>query len=159
MGRVTQRMRAQLETQGFLGLSDDEIRDIYYWLRFAPLVACLWTSAGVLTESSAALWAFVPLSLGGAVLSRHPLDTFYMLVIRPRFGTAAIPAYGAPRRFTCALSAMCLAVTGVCFAAGATTAGRVLGAIVLAVMAVQVTTGACVPATMYAVLRRAMRLS
>lgn len=147
-------MRINVEQQGFLGLSDCEIGDLYYWLRLGPFVACLWTAAGVMTASPALLWALAPLPAGAAILPRHPLDAFYMHIVRPRLRTAAIPAYRAPRRFTCALSSLSLIATGMCFATGATGAALGLGAVTVTVMAVQVVTGYCVPAAIYCRVRR-----
>jgi hypothetical protein len=153
MGRVTQRMRINVELQGFLGLSDCEIRDIYYWLRLAPFVACAWTAAGVITESPVLFWALALVSVVGAIFRRHPLDAFYLRVVRPRRRRAAIPAYPAPLRFTCALSALSLMATGTWFAIGAGRPALVLGVGTVAVMAVQVVTGYCAPAAIYCRLR------
>ena len=153
MGRVTQGMRAKVEMQGFLGLSDPEISDLYYWLRVAPLVCAIWTSAGVLIGSPVILWALAPIALAGAVSGRHPADALYTFVVRPRRLTAAIPAYGAPRRFACAMGVVSLCVTGACFATGATLAGRTLGGVTIALMAVDGLTGYSVSAATYQLLR------
>ena len=153
MGRVTQGMRAKVEMQGFLGLSDPEISDLYYWLRVAPLVCAIWTSAGVITGSPLILWALVPVALAGAVRGRHPADALYTFVVRPRRRTAAIPAYGAPRRFACAMGAVSLCVTGACFATGATLAGRTLGGVTIALMAVDGLTGYSVSSAVYQLMR------
>jgi hypothetical protein len=142
-------MRARVEMQGFLRLSDPEIEDLYYWLRVAPLVSGLWTSIGVLTSSPAILWGLVPILLTGAAIGRHPADAVYTLVVRPRRGTAPIPTNGAPRRFACATVAASLAAAGACFFSGATIAGRVLGGAAIAVMAVDAITGYCVPSAIY----------
>jgi hypothetical protein len=154
MRKVTQRMRINVELQGFVGLSDCDIGDIYYWLRLGALLGLVWTAAGVIAQSAVMLWALVPISASGAFLRRELTDEFYMRVVRPRLRTAAIPVSGPPRRFTCLLMAVWLALTGACFAAGAPAAGFALGAIALAEMAVQVVSGYCVPAALYGIFAR-----
>jgi hypothetical protein len=151
-------MRINVELQGFLGLSDGEINDIYYWLRLGPLVACVWTAAGVITESPVVLWALAPVSASGAIFRRHWLDALCRRIVRPWLRTAPIPAYRAPRRFTCALSSLSLIATGTCFAIGASGAALLLGAVTATVTAVQVVSGYCVPAAIYCWVRQELRV-
>ncbi len=154
MGRVTQGMRARVEMQGFTGLSDPEISDLYYWLRVAPLLCAVWTLAGVVSESPVILWTLAPLALAGAVSGRHPADAFYTLVVRPRWRTTAMPAYGAPRRFACAMGAGSLCVTGACFALDATLAGRVLGGVTIALLVLDGVTGYSVSSAVYRLITK-----
>ena len=154
MRRVTQAMRARVELQGFEGLSDAEIHDIYYWLRVGPLVSGIWIAAGLMFGSAATLWALVPFLASGAILPRQPFDLFYCRVVCPQLGRSPIPASRAPHRFTCALMSLWLAAAGACFAFGAVTSGRAIGIALLVVTALHVATGYCLPAALAGPLRR-----
>ncbi|MEZ5317170.1 MAG: DUF4395 family protein [Vicinamibacterales bacterium] len=149
MPRVTCEMRARVEMQGFVGLSDEAISDIVYWLRLAPFVCAAWTVVGLWQASALVIWALAPFAALGAVLPRHPFDVLYMRVIRPWRGSAPIPEYGAPRRSACVVATVWLTATGACLAAGAVTAGRALGLVFVAIASVQVATGFCIPSWVY----------
>ena len=148
-------MRACVELQGFLGLSDDIIREIYYWLRLPPLLSACWTFLATLMESAIACWMLAAIACAGAIASRHPFDAIYALGIRRRRRTPALPRYGPPRRIETAFVGAGLVVEGWAFAAGAVWAGRVIGFAIVLVTGILAATGFCV--TSYLVQRTRRR--
>src|SRR5215217_6131806 len=84
-------LRRRIETQGFLGLSDEELRALAPWMRFTPLANALLVAVGVLADSAWVLAAGAVLMLWGAVWSRHPFDAFYNHVISALEGTPRLP--------------------------------------------------------------------
>jgi hypothetical protein len=150
----TQRMRRQVEMQGFTGLSDQDLWDLNYWLRLSPFLCAVWAGAGTLLGSPALLWALAPFAAAGALLRGHPFDAIYDHVVRHLLGSPRIPRYGRPRRFACGLATLWLLGTGWAFHAGLPALGRVLGFFMVGVQAVQVTTGLCLPSLTYQRLTR-----
>jgi hypothetical protein len=149
MRRVTCEMRARLEMQGFVGLSDETIRQVVYWLRLTPAVIVLWVAVGVSLGSAPVLWALAPFMAAGVVLPWHPFDALYQFFIRHRLGTVALPPAGRPRRLTMALAVVWLLATGWCFQTGAIGTARVLGLIQISVSGTQAVTGFCIPSFVY----------
>lgn len=149
MRKVTQVARARVEMQGFEGLADENIRDIHYWIRLAPLISGVWTTVGLVLGSAVVVWALVPFEVVCATVARHPFNALYMRLVRPRTGAAPIPEYGAPRRFACAFSAVWLTATGALFFAGAPDAARLFGSVIPAIVAVEVATGYCIRCAVY----------
>jgi hypothetical protein len=97
------RLRRRIETQGFRGLNDEELRALAPWMRFTPLANALLVAVGVLADSAAVLAAGALLMLWGAVTSRHPFDAFYNHVISALEGTPLLP-HCPRRRLTYALA-------------------------------------------------------
>jgi len=145
MARVTSEVRALVELQGYEGLPDETIRDIYRWLRVAPFACAVWTAVGLWTGSAAVILALVPLVAASAAGPWHPFDLVYNLGIRRWRGTAAIPRTGAPRRFACTLIASGLIVVSLWLASGAISTGRRFGMALLLFPAIETATGFCVP--------------
>jgi hypothetical protein len=104
------RLRRRIETQGFRGLTDEEIRALVPWMRFTPLANALLVAVGVLADSSAVLAAGALLMLWGAFTSRHPFDAFYDHVISALEGTPRLPNC-ARRRLTYLLSMAMMGAT------------------------------------------------
>jgi hypothetical protein len=149
MRKVTQEMRAHVEMEGFVGLSDEAIGDIYYWLRLTPALCGTLGAVALVTASAGLAFALAAIAALGVILPRHPFDAIYLLGFRRRSGSAAIPVYAAQRRFACAIACALLLVTGVCFSAGATTAGRLMSSALVLVGSIHAVSGFCVPSWIY----------
>jgi len=145
MASPMQRRRRLLEVQGFDGLDDATIGAVEPWLRMAPAILLVWTAAGVVTCSAPTLWAAVPFSLGAVVLRNHPFDVLYNHGLRHLTGGPRLPRYGRERRLAWLLSSGWLAVTGLLFHLGMSLAATAVGSLLLAVEAILVGTGRCVP--------------
>jgi hypothetical protein len=104
------RLRRRIETQGYRGLTDAELRALAPWMRFTPLANALLVAVGALADSAEVLAAGALLMLWGAVTSRHPFDAFYNHVISTLEGTPLLP-HCPRRRLTYALAAGFMAAT------------------------------------------------
>ena len=147
------RLRRRLEMQGFCGVADAQLRTVDLAARLAPALCMAWCAVATATGSAMAFWALVPFAALGAVLQRHPFDLLYQWGLRPLLGSAELPCHRAPRRFACAVAAVWLVAAALCLEAGAETLGRTLGLLLVAVAAVPVTSGFCVPSWVF---RRAL---
>jgi hypothetical protein len=128
-----------------VGLDDGDLADLAPWVRVVPAVFTGWTVVGVVLGSPLVLWALVPLALVGVLAPRHPFDVLYDRGIRPLLDTPRMPPTAAPRRFAYAVAAAWLVGIGAAFRAGASGWGYVLGAGLVVVEALQLTTLFCLP--------------
>ena len=87
--------RRRLEIQGFIGLSDESLREVGPWLRFTPALCTGIVMIGTVLALPALLWVLVPIALFGAVFPRHPFDYIYNIGLRRLTGTRPLPANGA----------------------------------------------------------------
>lgn len=104
MNELSPSVRQRVEAQGFVGLDDQTINHINYWLRLSPAICMTWVAVGTALESTSVLWALAPFAMLGAVLPGHPFDVFYTFGVRPLTSGPAIPRYPLPRRFACLLA-------------------------------------------------------
>ena len=152
MSKVSETTRNRLTAQGFVDLTDDEVVKLNYWLRLAPAVCMIWVAIGVVLASPVVLLSLVPFALLGGILQGHPFDSIYNHALRHLTGGPALPAYGRPRRFGCLMASVMIASVAVLFASGLDTVARILGAIMIGMAAINVTTGFCVPSAIYALM-------
>lgn len=143
------KIRHRIETQGFLGLTDLEIRQLNPWLRLAPGLCLVWIAAGVINASPITLAMLVPFALLGGVSDGHPFDVIYNHGIRHLLGTRELPEYRMPRRFACLMASTALSTTAIFFAVGLNVAGYVLGGAMMMMATTNVLTGICGPAVLY----------
>ena len=152
MSNLSATARRRLDLQGFAAVGDEYLGKVHYWLRLAPAVCLLWTAAGVYLASPLILWALVPFALLGGLRRAHPFDAVYNHYLRYRLGRPPLPDYRPPRRFACLAAAALVAATALAFQAGFPVAGYASGGLLLALAAVQVATGFCVPSLVYRLL-------
>jgi hypothetical protein len=127
-------IRRRIETQGFRGLTDEQVRKLDPWIRFTPFVNALMAGLAALRVSTG-LFAFVgAMALLGVVLRRHPFDIFYNHSIRLLEGTPELPRTSLRRRIVFAVIAALALSAAACLASGRTNTGIALG---LALGAVQ----------------------
>jgi hypothetical protein len=144
--------RRRLEMQGFVGLSDEEIRQFNYWLRLSPALCLIWVATGVYLGSPILLAVLVPFAFLGGMTDGHPFDAIYNHGIRHWIGRAELPDYGPPRQFACLMASVMISSTALLFAFGYSTAGYALGGLMIVVASVQVATGFCMPSKIYGLL-------
>ncbi len=141
--------RRRIEAQGFTCLTNDEVRDLDLWLRFAPAICLVWVSIGVVFASPTILFSLLPFTLLGGLLTGHPFDVVYNHGIRYLTGTPELPPYGRPRRFACLMASAMIACVAVAFANGYALPGYLIGGSMIAMATAQVVTGFCVPSLIY----------
>lgn len=137
------KLRRRVETQGFRGLSDEELRALAPWMRFTPLANALLVAVGVLADAWGVLAAGALLSLWGAFTSRHPFDAFYNHVISSLEGTPRLPRCPR-RRLTYALATVFLGLVAVLLYTGHRAWGIGLGAMMIALFSLLAFTQICV---------------
>jgi hypothetical protein len=141
--------RKRIEAQGFADISDLQVAQLNYWLRFSPAVCAIWTAIGLYFASPGILAALVPFALLGGFLKRHPFDAFYNHGLRYLTGGPPIPAYGMPRRFACRVASVVLSGAALGFYLGLPAVGYLLGGMLVVAASVNVTTGLCLPSFVY----------
>lgn len=149
MRSVSPTQRRFIEMQGFVGHDDAALAEIAPWLRLSPAICMTWTAVATAIGSAAMLYALVPFAIAGAVLNGHPFDALYNHGIRHLLGTRALPRYGAPRRFACAVASVWLIVAATALATGWTTVGLALGGSMAVAASVPTFTGFCIPSFVY----------
>jgi hypothetical protein len=141
--------RANLATQGYR-LEDGEARSLRVGLRF-PTALCL---ALVVTGLALGSWLMiallVPIGAAAGWTSRHPFDHVWNGAVRHAFGAPALPPNPTRRRHAFKLATVWLAAVAALFAAGATTAALVLGAVLVATCTLVTVTNFCIPSTVLA---------
>jgi hypothetical protein len=136
-----------LATQGYR-LRADEARALRVGLRF-PTALCLALVVAALVLASAAMTAgLVAVGAVAGWTRRHPFDLLWNRGLRQLAGAPELPPNPVRRRHAFKLATFWLAGVTVLFAAGATTAGRVLGGVLVAVCGLVTATNFCVPSTM-----------
>ncbi|MCA9728077.1 MAG: DUF4395 family protein [Candidatus Eisenbacteria bacterium] len=144
MMRLPDSARRRLETEGYREIPDSVLAQIEPWLRLAPGVSLVWTAAGVLLQSPWVLFGLVPFCLMGAITRGHPFDVFYNRGVRRRTGAPTLPPYPAPRRFAFLVSAVWVLALAIGYTIGGGGWVDVLGAFLVLLRLVHLTTGYCV---------------
>ena len=140
-------MRGNLSMQGY-GLADPERRRLWLGLRF-PTALCLALVVTALVLQSALLLAvLVPIGAVAGWSSRHPFDYLWNHALRYLLGAPALPPNPTRRRHAFKLATVWLALGAALFATGASTAGLVLGGVLVAVCGLVTVTNFCVPSLM-----------
>jgi hypothetical protein len=137
-------VRDRVEAQGFLGLEDQMIRRLNYWLRLSPAICMIWAAVGTALESAPVLWALAPFALLGALLPGHPFDLLYTFGVRPLTSGPPIPRYPLPRRFACLLATVMIVSAAWSFQSGRMLSGQLLGWALVSAAFVNVSTGFCI---------------
>jgi len=121
------RIRHRLEEQGFLGLSDDELKTVGPWMRFTPVLNLTFTAMATALSSVPLLVGLAILMAAGAVMPVHPFDALYNGLARRITRTQPLPKSGVRRRIVFAVGTAWLLLTAGAFLFGKSTAGYILG--------------------------------
>jgi hypothetical protein len=125
-------LRRRVEKQGFLGLSDDKLREIEPWLRFTPFLTGLFAALGTLGRFHFPLFVLAGVSVLGVVLPRHPFDYLYQNFIRHFENSLPLPPSPGLRRFVYGFQAIVIAAAAWGFMAGYTRTSYTLGWLIAA---------------------------
>lgn len=141
--------RSRLESQGYVGVGEQTLRDIQSGLRFAPGLCGAGIALGTALASPWLLSVMMLTALAGAATPRHPFDVFYNHAVRHLIGKPPIPRNGAPRRFSCAVGTVWLAGTVAAFLLGWQLVGYVLGFSMAGMALFVAATHICLPSLIY----------
>ena len=148
MSQISTTARERIQAQGFCGLNDATYAQINYPLRLSPGIMMVWVAVGTVLASTQILWALVPFTALGAILTGHPFDVLYNQGLRYLMGTQELPRYGLRRRFAFAVATTMVSVAAGAFQAGVPLLGYIVGGAIVASTCLQVITGICGPAVL-----------
>lgn len=140
--------RERMQAQGFCSLSDATYAQINYPLRLSPAIMMVWVAVGTVLGSAQILWAVVPFTALGAILTGHPFDVLYNHGLRYLMGRQELPRYGTRRRFAFAVATTMTALAAWGFQAGVPLLGDIVGGAIVASTCLHVITGICGPAVL-----------
>jgi hypothetical protein len=137
-------IRRRLEIQGFLGLTDDELKVIGPWMRFTPVLNFTFTVIATALSSVPLLVGLAILMAAGAIMPAHPFDALYNGLVRRMTRTQPLPKSGVRRRIVFAVGAAWLLLTTGAFLFGMSVVGYVLGGLMAVLIAPLATIHFCV---------------
>jgi hypothetical protein len=146
MSQISTTARERIQAQGFCGLSDATYAQINYPLRLSPAIMMVWVAVGTVLGSTHILWALVPFTALGAILTGHPFDVLYNQGLRYLMGTQELPRYGRRRRVAFAVATTMVSMAAGAFQAGTPLVGYIVGGAIVASTCLNVITGICGPA-------------
>jgi hypothetical protein len=141
--------RKNLGTQGYC-LSAAEARQLRVGLRFPTTLCLALVVTGLALESAPMIALLVPIGAVAGWTSRHPFDHLWNHAVRHVTGAPELPPNPIRRRHSFKLATVWLAAVAVLLAAGATTAGLVLGVVLVATCSLVTATNFCIPSTILA---------
>ena len=140
---------SNLGTQGYR-LGVDEVRELRVGLRFPTGLCLALVVTGLALESVLLIALLVPIGAVAGWTARHPFDYAWNGAVRHALGAPELPPNPARRRHAFKLATVWLAAVAALLALGATTAGLVLGGILVAVCTLVTVTNFCIPSTLLA---------
>jgi hypothetical protein len=138
-----------LGTQGYC-LSPAETRQLRVGLRFPTALCLALVVTGLVLESALMIALLVPVGAVAGWTSRHPFDHLWNHGVRHLTGAPELPPNPTRRRHAFKLATVWLTAVAILLAVGATTAGVVLGGVLLAVCSLVTVTNFCIPSTLLA---------
>jgi hypothetical protein len=149
---VSPTCRRRLEEQGFRGLSDSQLAEHKFGIRFAYYLCGTLVLIGLLFQSIPLLSVMLVIAALGMVPPRHPLDYLFNGVVRHLVGRPKLAARANQGRFACAMATVLLAGIIYSFYIEAYAAGYVLGAVLMISATLVSTLDICIPSKIYNVL-------
>jgi hypothetical protein len=150
---LTAWMDHNLATQGYC-LTASEGRRLAIGLRFPTALCFGLVTAGVLLESAILLAALSVFGLVAGFGARHPFDYLWNHGVRHLLRAPAVPPNPARRRHAFKIGTACLLVVVGLFAVGWSTAGLVLGGMLLGACASVTVFNLCIPSLALSLLER-----
>ena len=120
-------IRHRLEVQGFLGLTDDELKEIGPWIRFTPVLNLTLTVLATALSLGEIIWGATKALLAGAIMPVHPFDALYNGIVRRITHTHHLPKSGVRRKIVFGIGAAWLLITTGAFLLGMQIAGYIIG--------------------------------
>ena len=128
---ITSFCRTNLEIQGNLGLSDEELIKHRAGFRFAYQLCFAITLLGTVFQSIPVLAVGATAAFFAIFPPNHPFDYLYNLTVGRLMNRPKLPPRTNQGRFACAIATVCLAMTIYFFATGRAAAGTAMGVALL----------------------------
>jgi rhodanese-related sulfurtransferase len=143
-----------LVQQGY-AYSPAELDELSWGLRFTPAVCMAGAVVGLALRAPAVHFAMAALGiLPFWFPAGHPLDWLYNHALRPLWGGVPLPPNPLPRRIACLMGGAMNAGIGAAFVAGQPVLAYALGAALLALQLIVITSHFCVASWLFDGLRR-----
>jgi Domain of unknown function (DUF4395) len=146
-------MRQNLTTQGYC-LTDDERRRLSLGLRFSTGTCLVLVIVALALESWPIILALCGVGLVAGFTSRHPFDYAWNHGVCHLFGAEALPPNPTRRRHAFKIATVWLLAVAALLAGGLTTAGLVLGGLLVAACTTVTVTNFCIPSELIALWDR-----
>lgn len=137
-------MRSNLSTQGYC-LSDAELRELSLALRFSTGLCLALVVTALVLQSAPLVFGLAAIGAVAGVAARHPFDYLWNHAVPRLVGGPPLPPNPPRRRHAFKVATGGLLAVGILFAAGATTAGLVLGGLLAVACATVTATNLCLP--------------
>lgn len=142
--------------QGY-DVAPDDIRRLQWGLRFTPAACMALGLVGLATQQPAIHFVLAPLGIVPFWFpSGHPFDVLYNRVLRHLWGGVELPPNPIQRRIACVAGGSMNAAIGAAFVAGQVPAAYALGAILVTLQVVVITTHFCLASWMFEGLLRVL---
>jgi len=146
-----------LVQQGYTKLSQRQLAEIEWGLRFTPFVCALIAIYGLATQQPWVLFTVAGLGFWAFFFpSAHPMDMIYHYAVRPIFGAAKLPPNPLQRRLACLSAGMMNIAAGTLFLLGLPTAALLVGGCLIVLQAIVIATHFCLLSWMYEAAARAL---
>jgi hypothetical protein len=142
-------MRSNLTTQGYR-LSDAQRRELSVALRFSTGLCLTLVIVALALESPVMVFALSGIGVIAGFTARHPFDHLWNRVVRHVVGGQVLPPNPTRRRHAFKLATVWLVAVGGLLSAGATTAGLVLGGLLVAACSAVTAANLCIPSEVLA---------
>jgi rhodanese-related sulfurtransferase len=143
-----------LVQQGY-DYSPEELRELEWGLRFTPLLCMAIALVGLATAQPAIHFALAALGiLPFWFPAWHPLDRLYNHLLRPLWNGVRLPPNPLPRRIACFMGGSMNLAIGFSFLAGQPVVAYILGAMLITLQLIVITTHFCVASWMFEGLLR-----
>ena len=138
-----------LKAQGYCNLSDTEISGLAFGNRFSYILCVSILAFAVATVHIPTLIAMTVVAFLGIILPYHPFDYIYNHLLRGMLNKPELPPRSKQLKFACIVATLWLIATTYLFYAGLTTAGYVVGWLLVSVAFIVSVTDFCIPSMIY----------
>ncbi|MBT3883828.1 MAG: DUF4395 family protein [Rhodospirillaceae bacterium] len=143
--------------QGYQHYSPGELRQLEWGLRFTPGVCSAITAVALYLQEPIALFVVAFLGMYAFFFpAGHPMDLIYNHGVRHLFGAVALPENPLPRRMACLAAGVMNSAAAILFLVGLPIAAIAVGAALLVLQVIVITTHFCTLSYVYEYLLRAL---
>jgi hypothetical protein len=141
--------RKRLETQGYVGFSDEQLAAFKFGIRFAYALCLTLFVSGLLLANITLLTIAAVIAFLAVFPPYHPFDYLYNYGVRHLLNKPKLPPRTNQGRFACGIASVWLATIIICLDAGYIIATYTLGGMLFAVALLVTTTDICIPSMIY----------
>jgi len=143
--------------QGYQHYSPGELRQLEWGLRFTPGVCSAITAVALYLQEPIVLFVVAFLGMYAFFFpAGHPMDLIYNHGVRHLFGAVALPENPLPRRMACLAAGVMNSAAAILFLVGLPIAAIAVGAALLVLQVIVITTHFCTLSYVYEYLLRAL---